>query len=156
SYGGPPSSAGYWNSNAEELVLYVDKDNGIRGTWAVMNHEAFHQYIFYFYGNIAPHSWYNEGTGDFYAGLEYKNKRFTLKKFDWRVSTIKDGIQQDEGILKDKEAFKDPNKRGIVPLKDFVRFSQAEYYNAGNNKYQLDGHRNYAQGWSFIYFLRTG
>src|SRR5262249_1569136 len=115
-----------------------------------------HQYIYYFYGNISPHSWYNEGTGDFYAGLEYKNKRFTLKKFDWRVSTIKDGIQQDESFLKDKELSKDPNKRGIVPLKEFVKFTQAEYYDAGSNKYQLDGHRNYAQGWSFIYFLRTG
>ncbi len=28
----------------------------------------FHQYIFYFYGKLDPHPWYNEGTGDFLRG----------------------------------------------------------------------------------------
>ena len=69
SYGGPGGSAGYWSSRDEELVIFDDKAGGGRAdTWAVLNHEAFHQYIFYFYGELAPHSWYNEGTGDFYAG----------------------------------------------------------------------------------------
>ena len=59
------SSAGYWNYRDEELVLYDDK-GGAAAHMGVLNHEAFHQYIFYFYGNLAPHSWYNEGTGDFF------------------------------------------------------------------------------------------
>jgi hypothetical protein len=139
SYGGPPSSAGYWNWVEQELVLYdARKTGGKADTWAVLNHEAFHQYIFYFYGNISPHSWYNEGTGDFYSGYEYKNKKFTLKKFLWRNDTIKQSIQQ----------------KSFVPLKDFVRFTQPEYY--GHNKFGTDGYQNYAEGWSFIYFLRTG
>ena len=139
SYGGPGGSAGYWSWVAGELVLYDARKEGGKGdTWAVLNHEAFHQYIFYFYGNISPHSWYNEGTGDFYSGYQYKAKRFTLEKFQWRVSTIKDAIQSDK----------------YVPLKDFVRWSQAEYY--GQNPLGVDGGQNYAQGWSFIYFLRTG
>ncbi len=139
SYGGPPGSAGYWSAGARELVIYDDQaDGGRRDTWIVLNHEAFHQYIFYLYGNISPHSWYNEGTGDFYSGLEYKNKRFNLKVNQWRRGTIQEAVQQDKH----------------VPLEDFVRMDQREYY--GTNKFNAGGGQNYAQGWSFIYFLRTG
>jgi hypothetical protein len=136
SYGGPPSSAGFWNSATEELVLFDDKASGGRAdTWAVLNHEAFHQYIFYFYGNIAPHSWYNEGTGDFYSGYRYgRNKRFTLEKFDWRDPLIKEALREGR----------------YVPLDQFVRMTKQEYYDP------MHIGRNYAQGWSLIYFLRTG
>jgi hypothetical protein len=138
-YGGPGGSAGYWAWVHEELVLYDDRAGGGRGdTWAVLNHEAFHQYIFYLYGNISPHSWYNEGHGDFFSGYEYKHKRFVLKPFDWRVRTIQQAIRDGKH----------------VPLKDLVRFTQGEYY--GSNKYGVSGGQNYAQGWSFVYFLRTG
>jgi hypothetical protein len=136
SYGGPPSSAGFWNSATEELVLFDDKASGGRSdTWAVLNHEAFHQYIYYFYGNIAPHSWYNEGTGDFYSGYRYgRNRKFTLEKFDWRDPLIKESLREGR----------------YVPLEQFVRMTKAEYYD------QATVGRNYAQGWSLIYFLRTG
>ncbi len=143
-YGGPPGSAGYWAAFHEELVIYDDKQGGGRDdTWSVLNHEAFHQYIFYLYGSIAPHSWYNEGTGDYFSGYEYEHKRFKLKPFAWRVQTIKQAIKDDEP----------GGKRAIVPLKELVRYSQAEYY--GRNGYGIGGGHNYAQGWSFIYFLRT-
>lgn len=139
SYGGPGGSAGYWSPGDRELVLYDDQQGGGRiDTWRVLNHEAFHQYIFYLYGNLSPHSWYNEGTGDFYSGYQYKNNAFKLEKFLWRTGTIKTAIQEDK----------------IIPLRDFVRLDQAEYY--GNNKWGVSGGQNYAQGWSFIYFLRTG
>lgn len=138
-YGGPGGSAGYWASFHEELVIYDDKaGGGRRDTWIVLNHEAFHQYIFYLYGSISPHSWYNEGSGDFFSGYEYKHKKFNLKRNAWRKETIKSAIKANEH----------------VPLKDLVRFTQAEYY--GSNKYGVGGGQNYAQGWSFIYFLRTG
>jgi hypothetical protein len=39
-------------------------------------------------------------------------------------------------------------------LRQFVELSQAEYY--GSNSLKIDPAHNYAQGWSFIYFLRTG
>ena len=138
-YGGPGGSAGYWASFHEELVIYDDKEGGgRRDTWAVLNHEAFHQYIFYLYGSISPHSWYNEGTGDFFAGYEYKHKKFKLKPFSWRKDTIKSAIKAAEH----------------VPLENLVRFTQREYY--GSNDFNAGAGQNYAQGWSFIYFLRTG
>lgn len=138
-YGGPGGSAGYWNWAEEELVIFDDKAGGGRDdTWSVLNHEAFHQYIFYFYGNISPHSWYNEGTGDFYAGYEYKFKKFKLTEFAWRIRTIQQMIREGS----------------YAPLKDFVTWTQQQYY--GGNDLGLGGGECYAQGWSLIYFLRTG
>ena len=137
-YGGSSSSAGYWNSGAQELVIFDDKERGgRRNTWAVLNHEAFHQYIFYFYGNIAPHSWYNEGTGDFYSGYQLKGRRFKLSPFDWRVGTVKTMI----------------NEGRTVPIETFTRFTQREYYT--DSQWGHPG-EHYAQGWAFIWFLRTG
>jgi hypothetical protein len=141
SYGGPPRSAGYWSPMQQELVIYDDKaEGGRRNTWATLNHEAFHQYIFYFFGKLSPHSWYNEGTGDFYSGYQLKNNRFELSPFDWRVDTIKESIRDEV----------------YVPLKVLVKFTQAEYY--GNNKFgeKAGGGQMYAEGWSLIWFLRTG
>jgi hypothetical protein len=139
SYGAPGGSAGYWSPMDQELVLYDDQGGGgRRNTWAVLNHEGFHQYIFYFFGALSPHSWYNEGSGDYYSGYAWKASRFVLTKFDWRVDTIKEAIRE----------------KTFVPLDKFVRYTQAEYY--GNNKEGVDGGQNYAQGWSLIYFLRTG
>jgi hypothetical protein len=45
-------------------------------------------------------------------------------------------------------------ERAYAPLKDFVRFSQVEFF--GGNNLKLDAFANYAQGWSFVYFLRQG
>jgi hypothetical protein len=141
-YGGPGGSAGYWSWVDEELVIYDDqKEGGRKNTWATLNHEAFHQYIFYFFGQLSPHSWYNEGSGDFFAGYQLEHKKFQLKPFDWRFRLIQGACKGDVGV-------------DFAPLKELVRWTQAEYY--GNNKYKLGGGENYAQGWSFIYFLRTG
>jgi hypothetical protein len=145
SYGGPSGSAGYWSPVDEELVIYDDKaEGGRRNTWATLNHEAFHQYCFYFFGSLSPHSWYNEGTGDFYSGYQFKNERFTLEPFDWRERLI-------QQLIRDTERAGSPK---YVPLNELVRYTQAEYY--GQNKRGVDGGDNYATGWSLIYFLRNG
>ena len=138
SYGGPGGSAGYWSPYHKELVIYWDPSGGGRDTWLVLNHEAFHQFIYYFYGQLSPHSWYNEGTGDFYSGYKYKNRKFTLKEAEWRRATAMEMIKTEE----------------YVPLAEITRYTQSEYY--GNNDYGLGGGKLYAQGWSFVYFLRTG
>lgn len=140
SYGGPGGSAGYWAWTQQELVIYDARADGGKGdTWATLNHEAFHQFIFYYYGNISPQSWYNEGTGDFYSGYQYKNKQFKLEKFQWRFGLVKENIHAGK----------------IVDLARFVRMSQGEYYSTDSES-NTDIGDHYAQGWSFIYFLRTG
>lgn len=153
AYGGPGGSAGYWNSGSEELVFYdasrskkVD-DN----TLSVLYHEAFHQYIFYSVGNVAPHSWFNEGHGDYYAGAKFGTTKFTIGPFSWRVGVVKTAINQGPrkfAVEKDDKGVehKKWGNTGYTPLKDLVGFSQAEYYSYPSV--------SYAQGWSLIYFLR--
>jgi hypothetical protein len=138
-YGGPGGSAGYWAAFHEELVIYDDQEGGgRRDTWAVLNHEAFHQYIFYLYGSLAPHSWYNEGHGDFFSGHQYKHGKFVLKPFDWRQRLV-------QGMVREEK---------FVPLEKLVRFTQREYYSSSD--YGTGPGEHYAQGWAFIWFLRTG
>ncbi|MFQ5845295.1 MAG: hypothetical protein ACE5JG_09950, partial [Planctomycetota bacterium] len=93
-------------------------------------HEAFHQYIHYAVGDVAPHSWFNEGHGDYFAGHNYRSHKFRAAPFRWRTGIIANAIAQ----------------KTYVPLLDFLKYTQGEYYsNPG---------LCYAQGWSLVYFLR--
>jgi len=128
-YGGPGGSAGYWSRGDEELVFYQDKSNK-KDSLRVLYHEAFHQYIHYAVGDVAPHSWFNEGHGDYFAGHDLVGGKFIAKPFRWRTGIIANALAQ----------------KTYVPLEQFLKYTQAEYYaNPG---------LCYAQGWSFIYFLR--
>ena len=125
-YGGPGGSAGYWSRVDEELVVPAGMPDSIR----ILYHEAFHQYIHYAVGDVAPHSWFNEGHGDYFAGHNYRGRKFKAAAFKWRT-----------GIISNAFATK-----SYVKLEKFLKYTQREYYaNAG---------LCYAQGWSFVYFLR--
>ncbi len=147
-YGGPPGSGGYWNWVARELVVFDMQPR--TETMAVINHEAFHQYIYYFYGQLSPHSWYNEGTGDYYAGADLSKSNKITKFGDApgglaRKSWIKEGARL---MAEGKRA----SAGAAAPLKDLLGFSQAEYY----GKAGYSGLLCYAQGWSVVHFLRQG
>jgi hypothetical protein len=137
AYGGSGGSAGYWSWIDQELVFYKDSQNP-KDALRVLYHEAFHQYIFYSVGACSPHSWFNEGHGDYFAGHNYGGGKFERDTFSWR---------------KDLAAQLKREKR-TAPLKEWLTWGQSEYYGAPN-KWKLDGGENYALGWSFIYFLRT-
>ena len=125
-YGGPAGSAGYWSRGDEELVVPAGMSDSIR----VLYHEAFHQYIHYAVGDVAPHSWFNEGHGDYFAGFNYRGRKFKPAPFRWRKATIAAAL----------------SSKSYVPLRKFLKYTQGEYYaNPG---------LCYAQGWSFVYFLR--
>jgi len=168
-YGGPGGSAGYWNSDTEELVFYdaSPRKEPDDDTLAVLYHEAFHQYIYYSVGEVSPHSWFNEGHGDYYAGSKYLSKKFNIRPFNWRVGIIKEALvkgackpeaddpkkpsDMDEGMPDDeggpaKRVVWDRSKGGYTPLEYFVKMTQGEYYSYPSV--------SYAQGWSLIYFLR--
>jgi hypothetical protein len=157
AYGGPGGSAGYWSNDTEELVFYdaspsKEPDDD---TLAVLYHEAFHQYIYYSVGEVSPHSWFNEGTGDYFSGSRYGGGKFTIKPFNWRVNTIQTALRKGACEYTEKEG-RDPedgptykfdrSTEGYTPLKVFVRLTQRDYYSYA--------HVCYAQGWSLIYFLR--
>jgi hypothetical protein len=134
AYGGPPGSAGYWASGEKELVFYEDDDK--KNSLRVLYHEAFHQYIYYSVGDMAPHSWFNEGHGDYFAGFNYVGGKFVRDKFSWRA---------DSKTIKKRD--------NLPPLWDWLHWSQGQYY--GGNKGNLSIGDNYCLGWDFVYFLRT-
>ena len=147
AYGGPGGTAGYWSPDAEELVFYdaspskkLDDD-----TVSVCYHEAFHQYVYFSTGKVAPHSWFDEGHGDYYAGARIAADKFRITPFAWRIGTVKAAIRAGPRVRGSDGAW-DPKSHGYTPLRDLVGFSQDEYY--------AYAHVSYAQGWSLIYFLR--
>jgi hypothetical protein len=146
AYGGPGGSAGYWSPGTEELVFYdaspakaIDDD-----TVSVLYHEAFHQYIYYSTGRVSPHSWFNEGHGDYYAGAKLVAGKFVIKPFNWRLGTIKNALRAGPSPV-EGDGF-DRTKHGYTPLNRLTAFTQGEYYSYPDVCY--------AQGWSLIYFFR--
>jgi hypothetical protein len=137
-YGGPQGSGGYWNSVAKELVFFDYEDvkgegagSGTADTLIVLYHEAFHQYIYYSTGELPPHSWYNEGTGDYFSGAKITGGKFKgIDVNPWRVEFIQEAIRAKQ----------------YVPWQQITRYEQHEYYRRAG--------LCYAQGWSMIYFLR--
>lgn len=148
-YGGIPGSAGYWNSETQELVLYndvalvrdrktgelvEDKKKGEADTFIVLYHEAFHQFIHYSAGELPPHSWFNEGSGDYFSGATIKDGKMRgIGVNPWRIEHIQNAIGENK----------------TIPWADMIKFEQPQYYQ--KDRIGLC----YAQGWSMIYFLRT-
>lgn len=140
TYGGMPGSAGYWNSAVEELVLY-DAEKAVKGggktdadTFIVLYHEAFHQYIHYSTGELPPHSWFNEGHGDFFSGARVRDGKVRgIGPNPWRAEYIQGAVAAGES----------------VPWSEIIHFEQSDYYRGDRVGVC------YAQGWAMIYFLRT-
>ena len=153
AYGAPGGSAGYWSSGHEELVLYQDK-GAKKDAVRVLYHEAFHQYIFYSVGEISPHSWFNEGHGDYFSGHVYKGGKFKRETFSWRTGPAREAKRRwEEGIEREKNNPKGATSPEILHLPEWLTWRQPQYY--GRNDWGISQGDNYALGWSFIYFLRT-
>ena len=136
AYGGMSDSAGYWNATTEELVLYdarkplKNQPSDDSDTLRVVYHEAFHQYIAESTGEIAPHPWYNEGHGDFFAGADVHGKLRSIGVNPWRIELAR-------GLAEGGRH---------VPWREIVRYELRPFMD--------DGYRCYAQSWSMIHFLR--
>jgi hypothetical protein len=148
SYGAPPGSGGFFHPGNEELVLFDYKQTeaakeGVSGrrlsdqdSFIVLYHEAFHQYIHYAVGEVAPHDWFNEGHGDYFSGalLSDSGRVHRIGPSPWRVDRAKD-----------LASGKAP---GWVPVRELVRAPRELYY-------RPDVRGNfYVLGWAFTYFLR--
>ena len=74
TFGGSPTTIGYFNPTSQELVLYdgrADKSVAMEADHATLRtlyHEACHQFLFHTASALSPHSWYDEGTAEFYEG----------------------------------------------------------------------------------------
>lgn len=139
AYGGPEGTAGYWQPNARELVLYdAEKNPEYRGkgdapTFLALYHEAFHQYVHYAAGELAPHAWFGEGWGDYFAGARVQGgKLVAIDPNPWRARYAHDAFAREFP----------------VPLADLLRRDQAKFYDPGT----VDA--CYAEAWSFVWFLQ--
>ena len=132
-YGGSRGSAGYWYSQAKELVFYDQgKGEGRADSRIVLYHEAFHQYIYYSAGEVAPHTWFNEGYGDYFSGARFSRTGDIAKigVNPWRIRTVKYLVAQGR----------------YVPFGEILYMEKPQFY--------ADAGRCYAQAWSMVYFLR--
>lgn len=139
AYGGPEGTAGYWQPSARELVLYdAEKNPEYRGkgdapTFLALYHEAFHQYVHYAAGEVAPHAWFGEGWGDYFAGARVQGgKLAAIDPNPWRAKYAREVLA----------------KEFPVPLADLLRRDQARFYDPDT----VDA--CYAEAWSFVWFLQ--
>lgn len=136
-FSGSYSSAGYFSPSKGELVLFqrfddLSKEKSKDDCRSVMFHEGFHQYIHHAIGDVSPHSWFNEGHGDYFAGLSVTGGQVgKTQVFDWRVDMLKQHMQEG---------------KDLVPLRSLLRYPQNEYY--------MNASLKYSQGWALIYYLR--
>jgi hypothetical protein len=138
-WGGPAGSRSHFSTVDNEAITYDDQaGGGRRNTWAGLNGTLFHEWFHYAYEGLVAHTWFSAGSADFYSGYAFENETVLPRPFDWRSSTVKEMIRD----------------RKYAPLERFLRFTEAEYY--GSNELGVDAGELFAQGWSLIWFLRTG
>lgn len=139
-YGGTGGGvAGWFSPSSEELVLYdavlIDRNM----SFAVMSHEAFHQYCHFLFNQSEAHRWFDEGHGDYYGGVETKGSRAKVK------------AQMPGGLDRLGEIREMVRAGTYKPLEDHLNYSHPEWQSQGPSNVSC-----YAQSWSIIYMLRQG
>ncbi|GEM_PF-2716413 len=133
---GNPGVLGYWSPGVEELVVY--RKSQYFGTmkklfFDVLQHEGFHQYIYYACEHVSPCITFNEGPAEFFASFQPKGGAMvpTLEN-QTRAGTIKSCVNTD----------------GHVPISEIIWYDQPTYY--------ADSSTCYAEGWALTTFLQLG
>lgn len=139
SYGGTGGGvAGWFNPSTTELVLYDAVETDRNASYAVMSHEAFHQYCHFLFGQSEAHRWFDEGHGDYYGGVKFGRKAEVTPHMPGgldRYPVIKEMVR--EGTY--------------APLEKHLNSSHGEWQNQGPSNVSC-----YGQSWSIIYMLRQG
>jgi tetratricopeptide (TPR) repeat protein len=128
--GGPEGAGGHYDPEIRQLFLFRYPKN--EDLQLVLFHEAFHQFL-HPYLQRAP-QWFNEGFGDYFGATKYvrvPEEGMRIQPNPWRLGKVKEAI----------------NDGTAHPLKDLLLMSRAELYDKATVG------MNYAQAWSFIYFL---
>lgn len=140
SYGDtPPGVAGWFNPQTTELVLYDNVARDRNATYAVMTHEAFHQYCHFLFDRSEAHRWFDEGHGDYYGGVKFSRHKAKV------TPRMPGGLNRLDGA---KRLVREGT---YAPL--------AKHLNASHGQWQNQGPDNvscYEQSWSIVYMLREG
>ena len=139
-YGGTGGgTVGWFNPRTTELVLYDAVAIDRNMTFAVMSHEAFHQYCYFLFGRSEAHRWFDEGHGDYYGSFKFKGKKATV------TAKMPGGLERFSGI------------KAMIREGTYARLE--DHLNFSHRQWQSQGPRNvspYEQSWSIIYMLRQG
>lgn len=139
-YGGTSGGvAGWFNPGTTELVLYDAVEIDRNMSFAVMAHEAFHQYCYFLFGRSEAHRWFDEGHGDYYGGFKFKGRKAQV------TARMPGGLERYSRIRQmiREETFQ--------PLEKHLNFSHRQWQSQGPSNVSP-----YCQSWSIIYMLRQG
>ena len=140
SYGGTGGgTAGWFNPSTTELVLFDFVEYNRNFTYAVMTHEAFHQYCHFLFAQSEAHRWFDEGHGDYYGGVKFTGRRAEV------TPKMPAGLERLTGA---KELVKTGQYK---PLAEHLNYSHSQWQNQGPSNVSC-----YEQSWSIIYMLRQG
>jgi hypothetical protein len=131
---------GWFNPASTELVLYDARDVDRNMSYAVMTHEAFHQYCYFLFGRSEAHRWFDEGHGDYYGGMQ-----FPARGKPRVTDRMPGGLNRREGI------------RELITTGKYAPL--ADHLNYSHRQWQWQGPENtscYEQSWSIVYMLRKG
>ncbi len=130
--GGPRMAGGHYEPDFRILQLFqyptLDK------TVAVLNHEAFHQFIHDYIER--PPQWFNEGVAEYFGAFEYipSKRRVIPRPNKDRIEAIHFAFRYNR----------------YPPPADLMMMSRAEMYNPQMASI------HYAQAWSLVYFMLEG
>lgn len=138
TYGGESWTSGFFNPNVGELVLYdaredvgaaLDENHPMLGT---LHHEACHQYLHATAGALPLHTWFDEGTAEFYAGARFGGGRLVaVEPLPGRAAWLRSELARRPGPTLDA----------------LLGMDQRTFY--------ADSTLHYTMAWSFVHFLRT-
>ncbi len=143
AYAGPDMefSAGLWDPSKEELLVSPpDKSAGKKekkeNIINIIQHEGFHQYLYYATGKNHAHLWFNEGNAQFFEHMDIKGPGKYQTNFD------KD----------DLETLKKMMESGTLDIARLVKMDRNTFY-AENRSIM---HENYVASWGLVYFILKG
>ena len=128
---------GWFNPRSIELVLFDAQAVDRNMTYAVMTHEAFHQYCHFLFGEAEAHRWFDEGHGDYYGGVKWSARGKA------RVTARMPGGLDRLGAVR-----RMVREGSYQPLDHHLR--------ANHREWRAGGVDSYAQSWSLVYMLRQG
>jgi hypothetical protein len=127
---------GYWSPFRAELVVF--RKSQILGSmndlfFEILQHEGYHQYIYYACGEVDPHIIFHEGPAEYFGAMEPAGGTMVPTfKNTMRIGTVKGDV----------------GSGNFVPFEQIFRMTQQQYY--------ADSTRCYAQGWAMTTFMMLG
>ena len=111
----------------------------------MLYHEAFHQYIHYAVGQVAPHDWFNEGHGDYFSGA-------LIPQYGTRVTRS----GRSGGASRRAKRAIDPESapRGSQPAGPWIPIEKVAEGAARRVLRRRRCGAYYTGGWALVYFLR--